>query len=633
MKRVSALILAVIMCAMIVCAFAFTAFAESTAYEISELNMSIPVPNDMLVLTRKSTKNDPFFKKFKLNYDDTMSQLKDGNIYLEAVTEDSSLTLTVTMTKTQDSTEIGSYNSLSDEELSNIMKKLRENKAYKDASPVEYNDIKYICLNMSYKNGKKTVKAQQYNTVMNGENINITMLAAPGKKLTAANKETLKDIVSETSILTDSFFTRNRNLILYGSITLVAVIIVVVAFIILLKYIRNPNRKHKLLVHELAHEHKISETTAIPRKHIFNVTQPTNSFLTKYQPVDEIGKRGKKKKATAADEVKNVKSVSEPVPEEAEEKPITSMEYDSKSEKPEDIVYVVDDNEIIDEVKAQAAMLQQEEAKAEPVAEKSAQEPVEAVEATEQEVAEATAEEIVEELEEEAAEASADMVEEAEIEAEAEVQEAEQSDDDFEAPADYFDNVPDEEEMYSYTDVDTAVEDYTEAKKQKYYDGDEEEEIESVQDNTIWVTVKKVLLAIGRGIVTVFKAIGVGIVYFVTHLRYFFINLFRMIKRNRAIKKRQRAEQERRRQESERRRMQREAERERRRANANRGENDLIKVRSSGERRRPPQSAQRQRPPQSGQRQRSARPSSGSSSRDRSSARRTDRDRSSRPRR
>lgn len=608
MKRVSALILAVIMCAMIVCAFAFTAFAESTAYEISELNMSIPVPDDMLVLTRKSTKNDQFFKTFKLDYENTMSQLKDGNIYLEAVTKDSALTLTVTMTKTQDSTKIGNYNSLSDEELSNIMKKLRENKAYKDASPVEYKDIKYICLNMKYKSGKKTVYAQQYNTVVNGENINITMLAAPGKKLTAANKETLAGIVSETTILNDTFFNRNKNLILYGSITIVAIAIVVVVFIILLKYFRNPNRKHKILVHELAHEHKISETTAIPRKHIFNVTQPTNSFLTKYQPVDELGKRGKKKKATVADEVKNTKSVSEPAPEEAAEQPITSMEYDSK---PDDIVCVVDDDEIIEEVKAQAAKIQDEEAAAE------------AVEATEEEVAEAPAEAVEAEVEAQAEEAEVETVadeseqttESAEVEeTEPEVQDAEQSEENFDESADYFDNVPDEEEMYSYTDVDTAVEDYTAAKRQKYYD-DEEEIIESVQENTIWETVKKVLLAIGRGILTVFKAIGIGIVYLVTHLRYFFINLFRMIKRNRAMKKRQKAEQERRRQASERRRMEREAERARQRANAGRGANDLVKVHSSGERRRPPQSAQRQR---------TARPSS---------SRNSSRDRSSRPRR
>ncbi|MBR1730833.1 MAG: hypothetical protein IJ725_00145, partial [Ruminococcus sp.] len=200
MKKFAAVVFAAIMCAVMVCSFGMTAFAENTAYELNALNMSIPVPDDMIVLTRDSTENDPFFTTFKLNYDTTMSKLTEGNIYLEAVTEDSALTLTVTMTKTQDSTEIGSYNSLSDEELTNIMKKLRENKTYKDASPVEYNDVKYICLNMSYKSGKKTVQAQQYNTVMNGENINITLQAAAGKKLKTADKETLTGIIKETTI-------------------------------------------------------------------------------------------------------------------------------------------------------------------------------------------------------------------------------------------------------------------------------------------------------------------------------------------------------------------------------------------------------------------------------------------------
>lgn len=563
MKKISAFICAFIICAAAVCSFAFTAFAQSTAYEINALNMSIPVPDNMITLTRDSTDNDPFFTTFKLNYDTTMSKLKEGNIYLESVTKDSSLTLTVTMTRTEDSKKIGSYNSLSDEELTNIMTKLRENSTYKDASPVEYKDVKYICLNMSYKSGKKTVEAQQYNTVMNGENINITLQAAPGKKLKTDDKEMLAGIIKETTILNDNFFNRNKGFILYGVITLVAIAIIVVAFILLRKFIRNPNRKHKILVHELAHEHKITETTAIPRKHIFNVIKPTNSFLTKYAPVGEVGKsKRKKKKEVVAEESREIRSYSEPAPEqdvqETQEEPVTSVSYD---ETPDEIVVPVEEELNIPVPEAEPeAPAQEKDPEPEP------EEPVQEEAQPEMVEAEAPAEVDIEKIAEEV---------------EAQPQKAVQSEKKFDDTADYFDVDPEEGEVFSYTDVDTAVDDYSRAKRRFSVNEDEDNgEIPSA-----WDTVKRVLAAIGRGIVAVLRTIFVAIIFGVTHLKYFCINLYRMIKRKRAVNKRRRAEEERRREASERRRMEREAERSRRRNNANRREGDLVQVRSSYERR------------------------------------------------
>ena len=623
-EKITAILCAIIMCAAIVCPFAFTAFAESTAYEIDALNMSIPIPDDMIVLTRESTANDEFFKTFKLNYDTTISKLTEGNIYLESVTEDSALTLTVTMTKTEDSKKIGSYNSLSDEELANIMQKLRENKTYKDASPVEYNDIKYICLNMSFKNGKKIVQAQQYNTVMNGENINITMQAAPGKKLKAADKEMLAEIVSGVTILNDNFFNRNKQLILYGSITLAAIAVIIVVFVILFKYFRNPNRKHKILVHELAHEHKITETTQIPKKHIFDVTKPTNSFLTKYAPVGEKGKRKKKNAEVLPEESREIKSYSEPVPEEAvAEEPVTKVDYQANAEEIEVPVETspaeVLADEIAEEIKAEA----------QPEAEEAAEQPVpEAEEKTEvqkesesktdsetSEEPEAQTETQVEEPEqtEEMADISAAEEKEAPAaEAGEKPQKAVQSEEQFDETADYFDIVPDEDEMFSYTDVETAVNDYSKAKRG--LEVNEDEDYEDIPN--AWDTVKKVLAAIGRGIVAVFSAIFTVLAFVVTHLKYFLINLSRMIRRKHAQNKRRKIEEQRRRDASERRRMEREAERARRRNNQNRGSNDLVQVRSSYERGSAPRpsgreridrdrrSSDRRRPPQS----RSSRP-------------------------
>ncbi|MBR1731744.1 MAG: hypothetical protein IJ725_04875, partial [Ruminococcus sp.] len=404
----------------------------------------------------------------------------------------------------------------------------------------------------------------------------------------------------------------------YGSITLAAIAIVVVAFVLLLKYIRNPDRKHKILVHELAHEHKITETTQIPRKHIFSVTKPTNTVLTKYAPVGELrkGKRGKKSEVIA-EESRDIRSYSEPAPEETvQDEPVTAVSYD----EPADEIAVAVEQEAVKEAveEAQADIAAQDEASAQ--AEQTAEEEV--PQQAEKQEAETVAEEEPQ-AEPEKTEEKVDISEldgDVPVEkAEAEPQKAVQSEEQFDATADYFDVDPEEGEMFSYADVDTAVEDYTKAKRR--LDVNEDEDYEDIPRG--WDTVKKVLAAIGRGIAAFFRAVFAGIVFGVTHLKYFCINLSRMIRRNHAAKKRRKAEEQRRREASERRRMEREAERARRRNNANRGANDLVQVRSSYDRRPSQSSSNRQRV----ERQRV------SSDRRASDYRRSSPSRSSRPRR
>ena len=98
--------------------------------------------------------------------------------------------------------------------------------------------------------------------------------------------------------------------------------------------------------------------------------------------------------------------------------------------------------------------------------------------------------------------------------------------------------------------------------------------------------MKTVLL----GIVGIIQGIFMGICYVIVHLKYFSINLYRLIKRKRAEKKRKKIIEEKRRKEEERLQMRREAEMRRRQRNSQRGENDLIQVRSRSEGRTYPRS-------------------------------------------
>ncbi len=654
MKKIIGIIAVMIVCAAVLGSCFMTAFAENTSYELDELNMSIPVPNDMLTITRESEKTDSYFSKFSLDYKETMDTLVADDIYLQAMKEDSSLTLTVTMTKTTDSKEVDNYMKLSDDEISAVKDKLLEDNAYKSASIVDYNNVRYINLNMSTKMGKKIVQAQQYNTIINGENIVISMQAAAGEKFTTDDKELLASIIEGTQIIEQSFFVVYKNYFIYGGASLIGIIVVIVVLIFLIKYLKNPGRKHKHLVHELAHEHRISETTQIPRKHIFDVTKPTNTFMTNYNPVDEKGKPKRENpeasREIVSDTSYSVKKVSEPVIDEilAEADHEASLQHEKKikrDSKPlpikrvsDEVVIKDEDEEVpiakpmiisekeVDDAVEEALRHAYRDPDYEVKTEPDISPDVSAMVEAEPEFNEA---DILAEAKQLAAEELSEEIRPAAAQTEEAVPEAVQpeSDEEFEQVEEYFEDIPEEEEMYSYADVDTAVDEYTAAKR-------ESEQIRAdrreVLDGLLGVlyAIGRGLAAAGRFLLKGLQAIGLFIVYLFVHIKYFCVNCFRAFKRNRAIKKRRRAEEERRRAESERRQAQREAERARRRQNANRGENDLVMVHSSAERRRPPQQrAPQGRPPQNRRRPPQNRTRSGAPQRNRNTSQRPPRDR------
>lgn len=516
MKRVARIFSALLVLGVVLSVFSLTAFAENTAYEIDELKMSISFPDDMVVATRDGEKTDKFFTDFDIDYKETMNSFQEDDIYLQAVKDDSSLTVTVSMTQTDDSRIIENYNKLSAEQLGQIKDNFLKNEGYKSGAVVEYNGTTYISLFVSSKSGKKIVQAQQCNAVVNGRSIVITLQAAVGEKLNTDDKELFVSILEGTAITEDSFFSDYHDLIIYGGATLIGVIIVAVVLVILLKHFKNPQRKNRHLIHDLAHEHKITETTQIPNKRIKGASRNTMSFLTNYAPVEELSEQ--KAKAAAA-RAQRAKAVSEDSPEPKESLTGEAAEVQGEAEHN------------IESAEAPKSGGTEE------ISEAYEQEPAETVQA--------------------------------------------QSEENFKQPQDYFDSVPEKEEMYSYSDVDTAVDEYSVAKKNARRQQTERSGGE---------TAGRVLRATGRGLAGFFGGVWMVICYVVIHCKYFCINLSRLIRRKHSQRKRRKAGEEKRRKEEElrrreslRRRAQREAERNRRIHNAQRGEDELVKVHSSGE--------------------------------------------------
>lgn len=482
MNKAKRIIALVFLCAVIAVLnlVAVNAQESFTTYELDEIGMSVAVPDDMLTVTRESEKTDEFFTTFKSDYDDTMENLEKGNIYLQAMKTDNSAVLTISMSENEDSINIENYNSLSEEQLDSIKKSLLTNESYKSCSIEKHNQNTYLDFYVKTSSDNKMVYAEQCNTVVDGKLYIITLQGSNGKKITADNKELMEDILDSVIITPSNFFTENMDMIIFVGVIALSFVAVAVLFIIILKHFKNPVRKDKNLIHELAHEHRISATTQIPRKHFADVDySEDNSFMEEYAPLGDD----------------TAESAEKPVEEVVENIPVQPAEN-------------------ISEVKVSE-----------------------------------------------------------------EVSEAVTSDESFENDSDYFDSVPEPEEMYSYTDVENAVEDYSEAKRRART----QQNTQRAQKNS-GDTVKKVFASIGKVLLNILQTIWVVLCFIIIHCKYFCINVYRLIKKKNAQRKRRKAEEERKRLQREHRQRQQTAEMNRRRQNQNRSDGELIKVRSSGQR-------------------------------------------------
>jgi len=480
-------------------------------YELKNIGLTLDVPSNMQTITRNTPKDDKTFSKLGLEYKATMENFKSGDIYLQSFNTKQMFLLTVTMTATKESKDVENYNNLTLEEMTQVKKGFTENSAYTSAQEIEINGYKYLKLMMQTQTDGKIVQTQQYNTVVNGNNYVIMLQAANGKKLTNSQKKLLLEVINTTTIEKPAFFyVHGKTLIITFSVVLG--IALIVFLIILIKHLTDPKRKDKNLIHQLAHEHHITETTQIPRKKLQRYMLETapeiqEDFMETYSPLGE--------------------------PEVQEETPeIIETEAEGEESASSDTVKF----RVVTHSAVKTANPVHDHADAPTIIRNSVEE--------------------------------AEVVEGSKIKG-----------------TKYFTDIPSKREMYVYSDVSTAVEDYKLAKKVEQRRKRREREQAGYKENP----VLKVLKAIGKALGSFLMAVGMFLVYIVVHIRYFSINLYRLIKRKRAEKKRRKIIEERRRNEEERLRMKREAEMRRRQRNQ-RDENDLVKVRSRNDGRTYPRS-------------------------------------------
>lgn len=580
-KKITA-VLCALMCAI---GSTFICSAASQRYTINEIDdMVINLPDDMTAITRSSQNTDRYFSVFGLDYDTTMQNFKNGDIYLQGMDSMSSLTVTVTMTKNDDSNNIGNYNLLEADKLSQVSSNFLSQSEYTSCTPDTSGKIVWLNFDTNVTSNGLSIRAYQANTVYDGMSVSITLQRNSGN-VTPEDYAAFTEIVSSVNFLRESSINSLIPYIIIGAS--IAVILLMIILIIIVKHAkkrRKKNRNDKIL-EELAGKYTSKRR---------NKSAQENSEYSVYE--DEKFEENK----DVYSEIENV-----------DEYTIDKTEIDSddffkgveQSDNGDVKIYKsserkIDDSEIEDilnfrKMYDKKAAAEAEEGIAEVVYSNSNhadnEEKTESVSETKIENTEVTVENTESETAEEAP--SEEVKEKTDMVAELE---------------DSLFGEADENDEEDYNNDEELVR--QEAKRVKFKDSDDffeeapkktmgvisSKELRDAEDfdviNEVEERVKEVEKPsqnAGKSFVEAMKKVGGGIKSFGVHCGYFCTNVSRMIKHKHAMKKRQKAEAERR----ERARQRAERQRAQRREMENGG---LVQVHSRSERR----PAQNRRPVQ-----------------------------------
>lgn len=228
-------------CAALVACTAFVCNAAGSKIQIEKLdNMTIQLPDDMLGITRDSKSTDKYFSVFGLDYDKTMSDFKSSDIFMQAMDNKATTTVTVTMTRNGDSEGIKNYKLLSEEKLYEVRDNFISQGEYISCTPDEAADLVWLMFDLNVSSGSDKIKAYQANTVYDGMSINVT-IQHNGGNVTSADYQTLKSILSTVTF--NSKADPNGDFTTYVYIGIIALVIIL--FIIVMIASKKAKKKNK----------------------------------------------------------------------------------------------------------------------------------------------------------------------------------------------------------------------------------------------------------------------------------------------------------------------------------------------------------------------------------------------------
>lgn len=565
-----------VLCALL-CAIGstFICSAASQRYTINEIDdMVIYLPDDMTAITRSSQNTDRYFSVFGLDYDTTMQNFKNGDIYLQGMDSMSSLTVTVTMTKNADSNSIGNYNLLEADKLSQVSSNFLSQSEYTSCTPDMSGKIVWLNFDTNVTSNGLSIRAYQANTVYDGMSVSITLQRNSGN-VTPEDYAAFTEIVSSVNFQRESSIGSMIPYIIIGAS--IAVILLLIILIIVVKHVKKRRKKNRndRILEELAGKYTSKRRNKPAQEHSEYSVYEDEKFEEDEYKIDktEIDSEDFFKGVEQSDneDVKIYKSSERKIDDSEIEEILNFKRMSDKKAAAES-------EESLAEVVYSNANHTDNEEKTETKTETE-------IENTEEDTEEIAESETAEEAPAEDFKDKTNMVSELEdgLFGEADENDEEDYNNDEEL-------IRQEAKRVKFKDSD----DFFEEAPKKTMGVISSKEIRDAEDfdviNEVEERVKEVEKPsqnAGKSFVDAMKKVGGGIKSFGVHCGYFCTNVSRMIKRKHAMKKRQKAEAERR----ERARQRAERQRAQRREMENGG---LVRVHSRSESR----TAQNRRPVQ-----------------------------------
>lgn len=259
MKTVLKRVVTLAVCAVTVLCGVFACAGATNDYEIPQIDdMTLSMPDGMSAITRDSKSTDKYFSVFGIDYETTMKSFENGNIYLQGMDSMSSVILTVTMAKNENSENVANYAQLSSSELTNIRNNFLNSEEYKSCTPDQQEKVVWLVFDATAQSSDGNVKTFVANTVYDGMNINITMQRTEGD-VTAVDYDTFSKIVSSVKF-SDLPFSKGiiPYIIIGGGALIVILIILIIIFAIRIRKHKKA-KKNNAILEELASKYKLGD--------------------------------------------------------------------------------------------------------------------------------------------------------------------------------------------------------------------------------------------------------------------------------------------------------------------------------------------------------------------------------------
>lgn len=196
--RTSKIIIAVIA---VIAIFACTVLQTSALddkYTFSDIGMSLKISKNFTVITKDSERDDPAFEKAGLDYDETITAFSAAHIYLQAFDPENTYKITLTVSSDDNSKNVNNYSDLSDQQREEIQNNFQSDPMCSSATELKHGGNIFYDLELQSSDGDQPLYISQCNTIINGQNINLT-LQKTGEGITGDEKKVLTSIANSLS--------------------------------------------------------------------------------------------------------------------------------------------------------------------------------------------------------------------------------------------------------------------------------------------------------------------------------------------------------------------------------------------------------------------------------------------------